>query len=498
MKITIAMLFRTLVRVVFVSVIIFLLLALLPAFWPALSGGSRSRHIDQQKHFAALFKAGDTNAPLLAMDWFYEHGNYFCRVSQSGNVNSARDVGHAIQGGSGISSRFALDSTNRPLLVAAISALPASSKKSLPKERQIWVSGIRSNQWFQFVYDRANIPVEVENLYDMTGAYLEWFIPIVGWSPNGVEHGMSQNDPGSFSVAKDAPIATSYDKSSLQIWNLNKHSIIKFPSLGKMASSWRRTMFDSYGIQAVAPDGTIAGLATDGLLLAVDLQNQKILWHTDQVDSGNIYEADNRTLAIGNHGQSLFVAEKNSIGKWRLADGTKLATLTENSPRVKLLQSSRDGSLLIAGFADNSFTVWNTATDQPVFHFTVSNEMTCFAISPDNKKIALTGFGQRKIVVYDLRNNSQEEFPLRTPYASISAYSLCWSPDGKKVAAYIDTYPSCVIIYDAVSWKPIARWQCGAIGTRSLFAFDFKGILFEYMDGTLISLDVNSIKELPQ
>src|ERR1041385_2148969 len=43
---------------------------------------------------------GDTNAPLLAMDWFSGPQSIeFCRVSQSGKVSSARNViNWAIQG----------------------------------------------------------------------------------------------------------------------------------------------------------------------------------------------------------------------------------------------------------------------------------------------------------------------------------------------------------------------------------------------------------------
>ena len=147
---------------------IYVVLGLTLVYWPRLSGGTRGKHAREQKRYAALFKAGDPNVPLLAMDWFSEHGVYFCRVSQTGRVNSARDVGYAIQGGSGISSRFSFDNTNRALLEAAINRLPASSKRSLPRERQILVSGVQSNHWIARVYERANVPVEVEHLYDLT------------------------------------------------------------------------------------------------------------------------------------------------------------------------------------------------------------------------------------------------------------------------------------------------------------------------------------------
>jgi len=130
-----------------------LLLALYPSLWPVFTGGTRGKYIKQQKRYEALFKAGDTNVPLLAMDWFAPTV-HFCRVSQSGQGSARRDVGHAIQAGVSIS----LDTTNVQSLVATINQLPPPPRHSLPIVRQINLGCIRSNQWFRAVYDRANVP----------------------------------------------------------------------------------------------------------------------------------------------------------------------------------------------------------------------------------------------------------------------------------------------------------------------------------------------------
>lgn len=496
-NITMTEILRMAVKAVMIFTAIFFVLMLLPIILPALTGGTRSRHIDQQKHFAAMFKAGDTNAPLLAMDWFFDHGNYFCRVSQSGDVRSARDVGHAIQGGSGISSRFSLDSTNRPLLEVAINALPASSKKSLPKERQIWVSGIRSNQWFQFVYDRANIPLEVESLYGMTGAYLEWFIPLVGSKPDGVNHAMSQHDPNSFALAKNAPYAVSEcGNIGLQIWKLNGWSPSKVGSLDQLPYPWKQNANELWSENAISPDGRTLIFAARDVMFAVDWQNQKLLWHADQMAWGNLYHAWGKTLAVDNEGKSLFVAVANSIERWNLVSGTKLGTLSTNNTGIKFLQTSFDGRFLIAGFGDNSFTIWNTDKDEPVYQFTEPAGADCMGISADGQRIALNSFGQSKLVIYDWQRGERKEFPLRRPYASNSAYSLCWSPDGQQLAAFVDTYPCNIIIYDTTFFKPIANWPCGAIGSTSIFAFNKEGRLFQMMDGVINSLDVTKLKPL--
>jgi hypothetical protein len=484
---------RILARIFLVVFVLFLVLVLFPAFLPILSGGTRGRHVREQKHYAELFKASDTNAPLLAMDWFSEHSVYYCRVSQSGDAFSARDVGYARQGG----NRISLDSTNKLLLIQAINQLPLQSKHFLPKERQILISGIRSNQWFQCVYDRVNVPPEVEKLYDLTGAYLEWYIPKVGSHPEGVKHSMSQHDSAAFAIAKDAPYAVSISGGfGLQIWNLNGWRPSKAAKLVKIPSSWGEYAIYGWNIATISPNGQTVIFETHDALFAVDRQNQKLLWRTSPLAWGNLYHASGRTLAVGNQGQSFFIAEANSIERWNLANGTKLGTLATNDTGIKFLQISWNGGVLVVGFGDNSFTVWNTDKDEPVYHFTEPAGANCMAISPDGQKIVLNASDQRKFVVYDWQHGERKEFPLRTPYASFSAYSMCWSPDGRRLAADINTYPSSLIVYDAISWKPIAEWPCGAIGSGSLFAFNKEGRLFQLMDGEVNSLDVTALKSL--
>jgi WD40 repeat protein len=474
---------------------IYVVLGLTLVYWPRLSGGTRGKHAREQKRYAALFKAGDPNVPLLAMDWFSEHGVYFCRVSQTGRVNSARDVGYAIQGGSGISSRFSFDNTNRALLEAAINRLPASSKRSLPRERQILVSGVQSNHWIARVYDRANVPVEVEHLYDLTGAYLGWFIPLVGARPTGVAHSMSQRPSSSLAIATDASIAASIIANvGFQVWNLKDKTATQAGRLDKLPYPWKENANNFLAVAALSPDGKTVIFAVRDVLFAVDRQSQALLWEQQPMAWGNTYRAGGRTLAMGNRGRSLFIAEDNKVQRWDLSKGIRLGTLATNVSGIKFLKTSWDGEVLIAGFGDNSFTLWETAKDEPVFHFAEPEGASSIALSPDGQRIILNAFGQRKLVVYAWRRGERSEFPLRIPYASSSAYSMCWSPDGKRLAADIDTYPSSLIIYETSTWKPIADWPCGAIGTASEYVFNKQGTLFQLIDGEVHSLDAAALR----
>jgi WD40 repeat protein len=419
---------KVLVGVVLGLGAIYVVLGLTLVYWPRLSGGTPGKHAREHKRYAALFKAGDPNVPLLAMDWFSEHGVYFCRVSQTGSVRSARDVGYAIQGGSGISSRFSLGSANRAMLEAAINHLPASSKKSLPRERQILVSGVQSNHWIARVYDRANVPVEVEHLYELTGAYLGWFIPLVGTRPAGVAHSMSQRPSNSFAIGTEASIGASTSANvGFQFWNLQEKTATQARRLDKLPYPWKENANSFPAVATLSPDGKTVILAVRDVLFAVDGQTQALLWQKAPMTWGkrNTYRAGGRTLAVGNRGRDLFIAEGNTVQRWDLSKGIRLETLATNGSGIKFLKTSWDGGVLIAGFGDNSFTLWESARDEPVFRFTEPEGASCIALSPDGQRLVLNGFGQRKLVVYAWRRGGRSEFPLRTPYASSSAYSVC-------------------------------------------------------------------------
>jgi hypothetical protein len=492
---------RVLLGLVVLVVAAYLAFMVFAMYGPRLSGGTRGKHIREHGRFASQFRAGDTNAPLLAMDWFSDHGVYFCRVSQSGNVRSARDVGHAIQGGSGISSRFSLDSTNRPLLEAAINALPVSSSKSLPKERQILVSGIRSNQWFERVYDRANVPAEVERLYELTDAYLGWFIPKVEGREIGRLH--SANFSGSFvAVSTDAAIAVSagqwvtnnayYYPPMMEVWSLANGGSSAAPALKLIPE------VQSYGNAfAITPDGNTIAVATHYGLYVADWKSGKILWQAGALDHDNYH---GKCIAIGDKGRTLYTAGAHIVERWDLLSGRKLGSLGTNELIVKFLKVSQDGSTLVAGFGSfnasaTSFGIWESGKDESAVRFS-SLHGASVGISPDGQTLVLCHWPERKLEIWNWRSGSKTQVPLRVPYASGSAYSMHWSPDGKRLAAYVDTYPASIIVYETASWKPLAQWCCGQIGGHSEFVVRRDGKLLQLMGGQINSLDLTAIKSV--
>ena len=426
------------------------------------------------------------------MDWFF-NGVQFCRVNQLGNGAARRDVGHAIQAGHTIS----LDVTKLNLLIQAINSLPPPSKHWLPVERQIVISCIRSNQWFHGVYDRGNPPAGVERLYEITDAYFALYIPQVSGRQIDPTGGLMIQD---LLIANDAPVAASITMNNgVQVWDLSGRNARATNPLRDIERPWNdyaKDLFCNRG--AVSPDGKIIVMHEGfrSVIFAVNLNSKKLLWHIDNADHPDWRNNINQSaVAIGNNGRSLFTAGANSIYRWDLAKGEMLAQLSTNQSGVKYMDTSRNGKVLVAGFYDDTFEVWNTDKNEAAGHFVETNATdNCMAISPDGQQIAyISNVSRGKIVLWNWQNGVRRELPLR----ATSAYSLCWSPNGKCMAAVVDTYPASVLIYDTATWNPIAQWNCGEYGCGPRIAFENNGILLALVcKGGLLGLDINSLKGL--
>ena len=456
------------------------------------------------------FGSGGTNAPLLELDWFSGPRTVeYCRVSQSGNVSSARNViNWAIQGG----HRAQLDQTNLQLLVTTMNSLPSPASETLPKERLLVVQGLRTNQWFEFTYDRANVPKEVEKLFEITGGYLEWFIPIVNGHliARTAYGGSSGSQAGieSFRIATAAPIAVSSGVNGIQIWALKKGTatpllfLTKDPSLHfQFGHPWDPA--------AISPDGRIVVCASDYETFAADWKAEKVLWVKNSlvdIESGNCLT---KKIAIGgDKGQFLFVGAAYKVERWDLFTGKYLATLATNHVTVQSLEASRDGKILVAGFYDknplmggciqmpDSVSVWKSDDDDLSAQIE-TGEHTGVGVSPDGRRIALSICGQRKLLIWNWQTGATNEINFRTPYGSLpQAYSMFWSPDKTRFAAYVDTYPASIVIYDALNWKPLAHWKCGQVMSDAKFDFASDGEFVELRDHDLTGLDVKSLTEL--
>lgn len=466
--------------------------------------------IKESDRFGAFVKSGDTNAPLLAMDWFSGPRSIeFCRVSQSGKVSSARNViNWAIQGGHWAQ----LDQTSLTLLTNAINSLPPPVSQALPKDRLLVVRGFRTNQWVELVYDRANVPKEVEQLYEITGAYLEWFIPKIEGKillKNSFDSGSGgQSEIESFHIATAAPIAVSSGGNGVHVWDLAHGTVQPLSILEKNLKA------DFHGLwnpAAISPDGNIIAYASEYATFAVDWKASKILWQIGplvDMESGGCLT---KKLAIGgDKGQYLFVAGARKVERWDLATGKFLATLATNTPTSQFFETSRDGKILVGGFNDaaiggcitmsTSISVWKADEDTPAAHIE-TKQFTGIGVSHDGKKLALSISGNKRLSVWNWQKGITNEVPLRTPHGSFPhAYAMFWSPDKTRFTAYMDSAGSAhiVVCYDALNWKPLAQWQYGDPMSSAKFDFMSDGLFIGMRGREISSLDVKSLSPLKQ
>jgi hypothetical protein len=148
----------------------------LPAEGQSLVWAHPSDIIAIHEKLARDFNSGNTNTfAILYVDWFSHMGVPDSEVYKV-HFFMLRASGLAAVGESSMSNHaetHTLSTTNLQLLAAALAKLPERSTGTLPFERQILVSGIRSNKWFHAVYDRAKMPKELADLCRLGGARLE-------------------------------------------------------------------------------------------------------------------------------------------------------------------------------------------------------------------------------------------------------------------------------------------------------------------------------------
>jgi hypothetical protein len=434
----------------------------------------------QQDRFGTQFQSGDTNAPLLAMDWFDgPRIDYFCKVSRSGHVGSARNViNWAIQGG----HWGQLDQTNLELIIATISTLPPPPKSLPPKERWLVVRGIRKNQWFNNIYDRADVPSEVETLFQIAGAYLEWFMP----RPEG--HQISTNlAAGEFYVARNAPKAVLFASTNVIVFDLDQNRILETIPRSEVyvfpAQEW--------GIQtrALSSDGNILvdSIYMNGQgVYAFDLKARKILWKKEGCQM-------NHVVVGGDKGQFLFIANRHSIERWDLVSGKCQAVLATNLPTINWTIISQDGKVFAAGYgpanyaATNSAIVWRADEDKPAAQLDDIGHTTG-ALSPDGRILALTAGGG--IELRDWQKGLSEKIPIRFPYGLFEVRGVSWSPDGKYAALSLNGSMPLLGIYDSTTWKPMA------ILPPDQSEFAQNGDLLQFRSGEIYRLDANTFKSL--
>jgi WD40 repeat protein len=333
------------------------------------------------------------------------------------------------------------------------------------------------------------------NPYDDEPRYKisSWYVlpPVRLLPPIRAEHG------GFYCVATETPIAVSAGSSFLQVWKLG--SFFQGPTSPLKLFNGIESLEGYEHPIALSPDGNIIAVASDSEygLCAVDWKKGKILWETNELEHEGYY---GKHLVIGDNGKTLFTAGAHTIERWDLMSGEHHAFLFTNKMNahgvVRFLKTSRNGKVLIAGFGlpngagPLSFAVWEVGKNEPALQ-SEEKDGASVDISPDGDWLALSKFGTKNLWLLKWRTGEKKEVALQAPD---SITSVLWSPDGKRLAAYVDSWPASIIVYETNNWKPIAHWKCPYPGIYYEFFFGSDETLYQIRGNELNAVDISQLK----
>jgi len=444
-----------------------------------------------QKHheMADKFKSGDTNTPLLLLEWFI-NDRYVqsCRVSKSGWACWS-DYGQLDGSGRG---GVKLDADQQEQLVESMNILPPAPTLPL-KNRWLLVSGIRSNAWFTQIYDRADIPVEVEKLFSITHGRLEWIVGDAESSTN-VAGRYGDTWVNFLQTASKAPIAVSSSavasgrsSDSIQLWDTKEWKEIMIPAVqGFTTFAWCTAVLSSNG-QFIAM-GVLGGAR------GVDLTTGSVRWDFKHDIHDNHWAI--KQLAFAQGDKQLAVALPNAVEIWDALTGKRLDVLVTNEAEIDLMKASRDGKLLAIVSGKKKIQIWDLEKRTLVREsMDAARYVYAIEFSPDGQCLAFSGAPYRDgFVLWDLKTGNTTQIPARGSQYFDEMVSLTWSSDGKFFAATPQGRDS--LIFNAHTWKPIARWH-GVGGAAGCIAFTADGKLLSRLnDGSLRVLDVPNLRSV--
>jgi WD40 repeat protein/DNA-binding SARP family transcriptional activator len=166
------------------------------------------------------------------------------------------------------------------------------------------------------------------------------------------------------------------------------------------------------------------------------------------------------------------VATTGGLGNiilWRAADGKQLATIKADTEALSALAFSPDGSLLaVCGFGDWAVTLWDVATHRLVGRLPLPLYATAVAFDPRGKQLAASG-RDGKVYLFDVA--SQREIGTSLP------------GDGLSVPGFDPTGTHLIVVYQ---WGPVVVWdidperwrqQACAVAGRSLTREEWRELL---------------------
>lgn len=430
--------------------------------------------------------AGQTNLPLFSIEWF--------RSDQFGPMKMYMVVHHDGSGADG----YATDMSDKggPIKLSAkelenlkkgIAELPSPPPGPIPLMRRILVCGSESNSWFAAIYDRADVPFELERLYEHANRPIQWDVPTirssgVGSIVSGMENPIFNSIPRPYlATARDVPVAVTCSPGLGQVWDLRtmKATPITATNLYRVLSV------------ELATDGKTVVLGGEDTVVAIEIQTGNTVWERKDLYPHHSSHWQ-RQAALLNGGVTLATAGPRKVELWSMQNGlTTLVLGASTDAYINTMKASRDGSVLATDRHDGPVKVWTGDWTKAAIKFADGSNPRLLDVSPDGRYVAMSvgHWSKSRLVIHDLKSKSRQEMPFRGCFNSGAWSCGAWSPDGLVLA--VAPKGGLPTLLDTSTWKPIVRWRIrpgeeyeGGIGTVLRFASDGSLLAF-FEDGTL-------------
>ncbi|KAF8835697.1 WD40 repeat-like protein [Paxillus ammoniavirescens] len=134
-------------------------------------------------------------------------------------------------------------------------------------------------------------------------------------------------------------------------------------------------------------------------------------------------------------------SDDRTVRIWDAGNAEQEGTSMQHDGRVYTLTVTRDGQRILSGGKDRGIKVWDVETHELIEEWeSHEGDILAIALSPDNR-LAANGDGKGKIVIREMKKGqepSEVKRLIEAGSSDTSVYSLCFSPNGEKLACAVN------------------------------------------------------------